>query len=111
MFGHPRVEPSAAGRTCATVGPLGLEPKLPLRYARLYALIGGYFWHSGPKNMDRLFGLGPFSHPCSCPAHGVHLRYWTRHCLTGATSSKPSSGISRNSPPSDCPSIAPSSMP
>src|SRR3954451_6121708 len=40
---------------------LGLEPKLPLRYARLYALIGGYFWHSGPKNMDRLFGLGPLA--------------------------------------------------
>src|SRR4051794_364361 len=28
----------------------------------------------------------------------------------GATSSRPLSGISRNSPPSDCPSIAPSSM-
>jgi hypothetical protein len=31
--------------------------------------------------------------------------------LNGATSSKPSSGISRNSPPSDCPNTAPSSMP
>ena len=37
----------------------GPEPKLPLRYARLHALIDGYFWHSGPKNMDQLFGLGP----------------------------------------------------
>src|SRR3954470_23962308 len=73
MFGHPRVEPSAAGRTCATVGPLGLEPKLPLRYARLYALIGGYFWHSGPKNMDRLFGLGPLGGGTA----GTRFRYPT----------------------------------
>jgi len=52
----------------------GPEPKLPLRYARLHALIDGYFWHSGPKNMDQLFGLGPIMPTAAASTTRCYMR-------------------------------------